>query len=427
MAKAKKDIQLSEVDEKALNILISNYEMLEKSKEEAQNLGRDKAVKQLEVSQEEVIERIKLISPTKAKELSKKKNKKDGASILQHSIEEDIVLNNTTKEKYSIFENEELSVKDYAEIMKGATHNVKNTETNNIDRDVAYDVITLPSKGECYAEKKERLPVSYLTAYDENFITSPNLYKDGLVIDFLLKQKIMNKDVDVDDLCSGDADAIILFLRATSYGTDFPITVQDPTTKQVIETTVDLSTLKYKPFELKGDENGYFSFTLPITKDVVKFKFLTRKDEKTLKMLSKLESSGIKALTMAECLSTLSEGIKSDNLLDGRDKQECLKYLQTMNNWVEKLKSKKGLAFSKLITNRLELAIMSINDNDDREYIRKYVRNMVAKDSLELRKYMMKHEPGIDFEIEVQRPESLGGGSFKTFLEWDDSVFLNFT
>ena len=50
---------------------------------------------------------------------------------------------------------------------------------------------------------------------------------------------------------------------------------------------------------------------------------------------------------------------------------------------------------------------------------------MIAKDSLELRKYIMANEPGVDFEIEIQRPESLGGGSFKTFLEWDDSVFLN--
>ena len=42
-----------------------------------------------------------------------------------------------------------------------------------------------------------------------------------------------------------------------------------------------------------------------------------------------------------------------------------------------------------------------------------------------LRKYINENEPGMDFEITVERPESLGGGSFKTFLDWDDSVFLN--
>ena len=68
---------------------------------------------------------------------------------------------------------------------------------------------------------------------------------------------------------------------------------------------------------------------------------------------------------------------------------------------------------------------MAVNGNYDKAYISKYIRNMGAKDSLMLRRYMIENEPGINFEIEVKRPESLGGGSFKTFLEWDDSIFLN--
>jgi hypothetical protein len=68
---------------------------------------------------------------------------------------------------------------------------------------------------------------------------------------------------------------------------------------------------------------------------------------------------------------------------------------------------------------------MSVNGNTDREFITKYVRNMVAFDAMKLRNYIGKNSPGINFDIEVQRPESLGGGSFKTFLNWDDSVFLN--
>ena len=38
---------------------------------------------------------------------------------------------------------------------------------------------------------------------------------------------------------------------------------------------------------------------------------------------------------------------------------------------------------------------------------------------------MNDNTPGIDFNITVQRPESLGGGSFSTFLTWDDTVFIN--
>ena len=50
---------------------------------------------------------------------------------------------------------------------------------------------------------------------------------------------------------------------------------------------------------------------------------------------------------------------------------------------------------------------------------------MSARDALMLRRYILDNEPGVNFEIEVERPLSLGGGSFKTFLEWNDSVFLN--
>ena len=71
------------------------------------------------------------------------------------------------------------------------------------------------------------------------------------------------------------------------------------------------------------------------------------------------------------------------------------------------------------------MSIVAVNDNYDRGYITKYIRNMIAKDSLMLRRYILEHEPGVNFEIEVNRPESLGGGSFKTFLEWDDSILLN--
>ena len=83
------------------------------------------------------------------------------------------------------------------------------------------------------------------------------------------------------------------------------------------------------------------------------------------------------------------------------------------------------MPFNRMITNRLELSIVSVNGETDRKYISKYVKNMNAKDSLMLRRYILENEPGVNFEIEIERPVSLGGGSFKTFLEWDDSVFLN--
>lgn len=423
MAKKK----LTPEQEKEIKLLQANNEMLQRTKEEAKLRGTENAVQRIELAQQDVYEQVKKIDKSIAEKMMKANGSSEEKSVVTTMIENhysDESIFDVLKQQE---EKEQIKVKEeptrVEQVVKEAVFS--NTDFNNIDMDVQYDVISLPSNGECYRNKTERVPVGYLTAYDENFITSPNLYKDGLVIDFLLKHKIMNKDINIDELVSGDVDAIILFLRATSYGTEFPIYVRDPESGEQIETVVDLSTLKYKEFTLKGDKDGYFDFELPVSKDIVKFRFLTRKDEKNLKLLSTLESENVKAQTIKNNIEVLKEAVKSDRYLDGKDKQELLKDFEKMKPWIKKLEETKSTPFNKLITNRLEMSIVAVNDNYDRSFITKYVKTMVAKDSLMLRRYILEHEPGVDFEIEVQRPEILGGGSFKTFLEWDDNVFLN--
>ena len=96
-----------------------------------------------------------------------------------------------------------------------------------------------------------------------------------------------------------------------------------------------------------------------------------------------------------------------------------------METWSKKLKEVNSSEFTKIMTNNLLLQIVSVNGNTDREFIKQWVMKMPARDALMLRRYINDNRPGIDFDIEVERPESLGGGSFKTFLNWDDSVLLN--
>ena len=419
MAKKK----LTEEQEKEIKILQANNEMLQKTKEEAKLRGNMDSVKRIELAQNDVVEQMKKIDANEAKKLAAaSKNREEEESAVQRMLKSskddeiesvfDKIKRNESKTKNS----------DTATKVEEKTNSY---EFNNIDMEAQYDIVSLPSNGECYKGKMGRIPVSYLTAYDENFITSPNLYKDGLIIDFLLKHKIMNSDVDIDELCKGDVDAIVLFLRMTSYGTDFPITVRDPQSGESIEYNVDLSTLKMKDFDLKGDENGWFEYELPISKDKVKFKFLTRKDEKDLDMLSQMDTEAARVTTLSRIATMLTNAVKSDTVLSGKEKQEYKNYADKIKAWSDKISETNPRPYSKLITNRLELAIMSVNGDTDRDYIAKYVHNMNAMDSLKLRRYMLENEPGIDFEIEIERPESLGGGSFKTFLEWDDAVFLN--
>jgi hypothetical protein len=226
-------------------------------------------------------------------------------------------------------------------------------------------------------------------------------------------------------LVSGDADAIILFLRATSYGPDFPIVVNDPDTGEQIETTIDLTTLKPKDFKLIGDENGHFEYITPIKKDRIKFRYLTRKQERQLRQVTELEGCGTKANMLDRDRETLSAALMNDKYISENDRKSMRIALKAMENWSKKLHEVNNSEFTKIMTNNMQLLIVAVNDNYDRDFVRRYINTMPARDSLMLRKYINDNKPGIDFTITVERPESLGGGSFSTFLNWDDSVFLN--
>ena len=418
--------KLTEEQEKEIQMLLANNEMLENSKKDAETRGKKNSVKQIERAQEDVIKQINSIDPSA---LNKKKASStifDDTDISMFDMlkanEEDNRINTVSEENDS----KKIDTVDEEQVMsQSETVDSEKTNFNDVDPSLQYDVIQLPSNGQCYKSKIDRVPVAYLTAYDENIITSPNLYKDGLVIDFLLKNKIVNKDINVDDLVSGDADAIILFLRATSYGPDFPIVVQDPETGEQIETSVDLTTLKPKEFKLKGDENGHFEFVTPLRKDTIKFRYLTRGQERKLKQVTELEGYGTKSHMLERERELLLAALSNDKVLNESERKSIRAAINTMKNWSKRLNDLNDSEYTKIMTNNMQLQVVAVNGNYDKEYVRKYVNAMPARDSLALRKYINNNMPGIDFNIEIQRPESLGGGSFKTFLNWDDSVFLN--
>ena len=449
--------KLTPEQEKEIKLLRANNEMYERTKEEAKLRGTEQSVRRIEMAQEEVQQKIKsIMNGTIEKiEIPQEEIKpvviehkpivdnEDGMKTLFDKDNEDSLYGRYENEDsvFAILERHRQEEKEKMEAPKRGTESVKEevdhleygkeivspseTTFNNVDYDTQYDVISLPSNGECYKNKIGRIPVAYLTAYDENIITSPNLYRDGLVIDYLLKNKIVNKEINVDELVSGDVDAIVLFLRATSYGLDFPVAVEDPKTGEMIETNVDLSKIKTKEFKLKGDENGHFTYVLPKSKVEVKFKYLTRKEENDLRLLSRLEGEGTGTVDLKAANLTISNMLKSDSILDSKNKSVILDATRKIDEWIKKIELTNSNKYNKSITNRMEMQITAINGNYDKEYIRKAIYAMPANDSLKLRRYIIENEPGLDFEVEIERPESLGGGSFKTFLEWNDTVFFN--
>lgn len=292
---------------------------------------------------------------------------------------------------------------------------------------IPFDIIPLPSNGEGYRSKTKSAQVSYLTAYDENLLTSPNLYRDGKVIELLLENKVRLNGIEPSELLRGDVDAIMLYLRAQSYGNEYPVTVTDPETKIKFDSVVDLSTIKYKEFKLKGDADGFFEYKLPKSGDVIKFRYTTRRDEKDMETISRIDTNGSRSLTLRQEVAMLTTILQDDYVLSTNDKQNYYMLIGKISDWANKLEEHSdGNQYNRYVTNRLEMCVVSVNGNTNREYIHNYVMRMHAGDSLMFRQYLFANEPGVDWTVTIERPENLGGGSFKTFLEWDDDVFLHF-
>ena len=326
-------------------------------------------------------------------------------------------VSDTVHENEKVDENDEVDEDDYKHVNIDASK----AQGNNIK----YDVIPIPSKGEAYKSKLKKIPVAYLTAYDENLIVSPNLYKDGSFLDYMLKTKIMTNEIDPDDLLPGDRDAIILWLRGSGYGPEYPVTATDNATGEKFETVVDLTQLKPKKFTLKGDANGYFNFELPFSKDKIKFKFLSYKDLKKLEKMEENENVKLKKGKVDEICDQLREYLSNDEDIDRPLKLKLNEAIKTISEYSNNMPVDSDILFSHSVTNKLTESIVSVNGVTDRKYISEYVMYMNVRDSSALRRYITDNEPGIDFNVTVEKPASLGGGSLTMFLTLDQFIFLN--
>jgi hypothetical protein len=300
----------------------------------------------------------------------------------------------------------------------------KDFDPRDIPSYIQYDIIPLPSKGECYPHKKGNIPVAYLTAADENLITSRNMYESGSMIDVILERKILDKSIRVKDLCKGDRDAIAIWLRATAYGPEYPIvaTYND----EEIESVIDLSDIHFLDFKLKGDEKGWFDYKVTSNGDLIKFKILSYGEESELiKNNATMNDVGFRS----SVVDYMDKSIDYINGIDANEKSDIIEALNAVKNWClninmtsEEIKSK---VYSTYITDRMIMQTMSVNGNTDREYIKNYIENMVAHDAIEYRKYVNENIPGVDLNVTIPIPESMGGGSFDTFLSIGETIFIN--
>ena len=151
-----------------------------------------------------------------------------------------------------------------------------NAATENFT--LPHDVVVLPTGGIFYKNKKKSVKVGYLTASDENYLINALSGEKENVVMTLLKSKLYEHDLRPEELMDGDVEAILIFLRNTSFGPEYSMSLTDPKTGKRFDTTILLDELNIKKTEVTPDVDGYFTTRLPRTGVNVKLRPLTFTD-----------------------------------------------------------------------------------------------------------------------------------------------------
>ena len=217
--------------------------------------------------------------------------------------------------------------------------------------------VDLPSGGQYYPEGhplygKDVLEFKHMTAKEEDILTSKTLLKKGVAIDRVIKNVIVDKTIDPDTLLVGDRNALIIAIRAASYGNIYETNLSCPACQTKVSYSFDLHDANIyggedlEVMDVIRRDDGTFETELPATKITAVFRLLTGKQEK-----------------------------------------------QYLKNIEESTKKKNG---ENLISQQLMAMLVSVN-GDDRLQTRQYVsQNLPSMDSKHLRMAYKFANPNID-------------------------------
>ena len=220
------------------------------------------------------------------------------------------------------------------------------------------EVVSLPSGGKFYGPDhplhgKNTIEIKYMTAKEEDILTSQALIREGVAVDRMLQNLLVDKRLDVNSLLLGDKNALIVASRVTGYGPEYNTKVTCPACSANTEHTFDLSDPDTINFEENMnssachlDENSLLVATLPLTKVEVRCRFLTGHDE--------------------------------------------------MNQFNRNKKKSKAKRDKSVLTDLLKSIIVSINGSTNRFEIDNFIASMPARDSMFLRLMYGSVTPNID-------------------------------
>ena len=233
-----------------------------------------------------------------------------------------------------------------------AEHKQKDVKRSNFPT----EIVPLPSKGLLYPEGHPlaggTIEMKYMTAREEDILTSQNLIKQGVVLDKLFESLIVTP-INYGDLCVGDKNAIMVAARILGYGKDYTVEIDDPFspgTKQSV--TIDLTEVEHKEvnYSLFSHGKNEFDFELPQSKRVVTFRLMTHDLEKQIQAEVK--------------------GMNKNTVRTGIDRE---------------------------LTTRLKNMIIAVDGESGRATVNNFVDNeLFALDSRALRSYIKEITPDID-------------------------------
>lgn len=214
-----------------------------------------------------------------------------------------------------------------------------------------HDVVKLPSNGIFYKSKKSAVKVGYLTAEDENYLLN-NDSKEHIVMT-LLRNKIYERELRPEEMTEGDVEAILIFLRNSSFGPEYNLNLIDPKTNKIFEHVEILDGLELKETFEVPDENGHFITKLPNTNVTVKLRLLT-----------------------------FYEGVELDKINGQYPKGRI----------------------APLVTSRLVKQIVEVDGNDSVEYISKFVSTLPIGDSKYIRRFLRENQPSLNLKRQTIAP-----------------------
>jgi hypothetical protein len=180
-------------------------------------------------------------------------------------------------------------------------------------------------------------------------ISNPNVN----IVTTLIRAKLYETDIKPEELLEGDVEAILIYLRNTSFGPEYTLTLNDPANNKPFETTIVLDELNIVKPNSTPDENGHYNIKLPRCEANVK----------------------LRPLTYGEILE-LDKMVESypPNLTPPR------------------------------VTWRLMKQIVEINGETDKEKISQMINNLPIMDSKFIKKFIKENEPSLDLKRVVRAP-----------------------